>query len=128
MTSAGKTVTFELCDKTPLISRQAILASGERSMLLLSDDKTCAGAASTNIYIGNLERGQVVREMDFKKGDAEVPQVSCAEATSLERSQTTEPWHMWFSYDSCYGNSAVHKATAEAAWQPSEREASSKTN
>jgi hypothetical protein len=86
VTSVGKTVTFELHNKTPLISRQAILASAESRMLMLSDDKTCAGAASTKIYIGNLERQTVVRELDFTREGEEVPQVSSAAASGLKGS------------------------------------------
>jgi hypothetical protein len=44
-------------------------------MLMMSDDKTCAGAASTKIYIGDLVREQVVRAFDFQRDSADVTQV-----------------------------------------------------
>jgi hypothetical protein len=45
-------------------------------MLMLSDNKTSPGAVTTQIYIGDLEREQIVRTLNFDRDGAEVPQVS----------------------------------------------------
>ncbi|KAF6262618.1 VID27 cytoplasmic protein-domain-containing protein [Scenedesmus sp. NREL 46B-D3] len=79
--SSGKTVSFKLPNKTSLVSRQAILTGAEASMIMLSDDETCPGAAATKIYIGNLEREQVVRMFDFQKDGVEVSQAQISALT-----------------------------------------------